>query len=130
MKKRFCSDVLSAERDVKPPEVEDVIPNPKDEASLIEVLFDILSCQRCYDDRELDSRLDYNKYKAAMNCSNEDVLKQLSPVFNKTSVFGTRTQTVLLVRWDGNAIWKEKTMREPIDPNNPIWDERTFRVVF
>ena len=128
---RFRSDVLLAEHQAKQPEEEDAVASQEEEeATLMEALFDILSCRRHYDDRELDSRLVHKLYKGGIDCTDEETLKQMSPVCNKTPVFGTRTQTILLVKWDGNAIWKEKTMREPIDPDDPIWDESTFRVKF
>jgi len=128
---RFRSDVLLAEHQAKQPEEEDAVASQEEEeATLMEALFDILSCRRHYDDRELDLRLVHKLYKGGIDCTDEETLKQMSPVCNKTPVFGTRTQTILLVKWDGNAIWKEKTMREPIDPDDPIWDESTFRVKF
>lgn len=130
VKARFRKDVLLAERRVTSEDEKIAQTHEKEEAALMEALFDILSCRREYDDKELDSRLIHANYKGALECSDEFILGALSSVFNKTPVFGTRTQTVLLVEWDGSAIWKEKTMREPIDPDNPIWDEKVFRVEF
>ena len=103
------------------------------ESALMDALFRILSCRRVYDDdRELAARINPANYKGGDKTawSHEDITKKLSAVFNATPVFGTRTQTVLLVKWNGDAVWREKTMKEPIDPAQPEWEEKTFRIKF
>ena len=103
------------------------------ESALFEALFRLLSCRREYDrDRELAARVHADLYKGEEKATLSDaqVVKQLSAVFNVTPVFGTRTQTVLLVKWDGSAVWKERTMKEPIDISHPAWEERTYRLRF
>ena len=112
----------------------DVSDQPVDkETALFDALFRILSCRREYErDRELANRVNADNYKGEDKSAmtDEEVVKRLSAVFNTTPVFGTRTQTALLVKWDGSAVWKEKTMKEPIDITQPEWEERTYRLKF
>jgi len=96
----------------------------EDEQKLVEALFRVISCTREYHDEEMISRIDPSKF------ATDDALYYLaskfSAAFNTTELFGTRTQTVLLVRRDGTGLWVDKNMKDPIDSRNPVWEDRTF----
>ncbi|XP_033627311.1 transport and Golgi organization protein 2 homolog [Asterias rubens] len=51
------------------------------------------------------------------------VLKEL--VFIKSSNYGTRTTTVILIDAEGTISFTERTLKEPIDSKNPEWQQKT-----
>ncbi|KAA0199040.1 hypothetical protein HAZT_HAZT003937 [Hyalella azteca] len=55
----------------------------------------------------------------------EILLKSLSRIFVTTAngTYGTRTTTIVLVGEDDKAVFHERTMRVPINPTNPVWDD-------
>ncbi|XP_038055320.1 transport and Golgi organization protein 2 homolog isoform X2 [Patiria miniata] len=58
--------------------------------------------------------MDISKFK--------EMLKEL--VFIKSNTYGTRTTTVILIDAVGNVSFTERTLREPIDPAHPDWEQR------
>ncbi|XP_038055341.1 transport and Golgi organization protein 2 homolog isoform X1 [Patiria miniata] len=58
--------------------------------------------------------MDFTKFK--------EILKEL--VFIKSNTCGTRTTTVILIDAAGNASFTERTLKEPIDPTLPEWEQR------
>ncbi|XP_022102091.1 transport and Golgi organization protein 2 homolog isoform X2 [Acanthaster planci] len=53
----------------------------------------------------------------------KEVLTEL--VFIKSNTCGTRSMTVILVDAVGNVSFIEKTLKEPINPDHPEWEQRT-----
>ncbi|CAL8073084.1 unnamed protein product [Orchesella dallaii] len=57
-----------------------------------------------------------------------DILAQLSSRFVSVPQygFGTRSQTIIIVDTNNNVMYHAFTMKEPINPENPVWDESEF----
>ncbi|KAK2166513.1 hypothetical protein LSH36_38g02001 [Paralvinella palmiformis] len=58
----------------------------------------------------------------------KDLIKGLSGIFVdlKSIQYGTRTSTLVLIDNEGCGEFIEKTMREPIVPEQPVWDTQTI----
>lgn len=58
----------------------------------------------------------------------EDLIKHLSSIWVcfPTNGYGSRTTTVILVDQEDQVVYRECTMQDPINPNNPQWKNSNF----
>ncbi|XP_045103882.1 transport and Golgi organization 2 homolog [Portunus trituberculatus] len=56
----------------------------------------------------------------------EYFVKSLSSIWVSAANYGTRTTTVILVDQSDQLVYKERTMQDPVNPENPVWGENSF----
>lgn len=108
----------------------------EDEVALVAALLEVMSCKdEYYPDEELEKRVnvanrgcaDVEEDQQAAQAAAKVIVGKLSAIFNRTPVFGTRTQTIVLVKRNGDGFLKEKTLQEPIDTKHFVWEEKEVR---
>ncbi|XP_018007437.1 transport and Golgi organization 2 homolog [Hyalella azteca] len=110
--KKVCEGVTKIEAIIK--EIGPLIAKQKE---LVESLFNLMRNEEPYHPDDV------------MTAQGKDLpeilLKSLSRIFVTTAngTYGTRTTTIVLVGEDDKAVFHERTMRVPINPTNPVWDD-------
>ena len=95
------------------------IENSTDHDDLVSRLFDVISDRTTYNPDPTVEDLDWTPEWKVPH----------SAVFVQDPVngAGTRTQAVILIENDGQGVYYEKSLVEPIDPNHLVWEEKSIK---